>query len=288
MTTWKETPTRTVDVGGVKFAYRELGTGSGVPVVFLHHLTAVLDDWDPRIIDGIAAHHCVIAFDNRGVGGTGSSVPHTVEQMGADAIAFIRALGLERVDLFGFSLGGGVAQMVALQAPELVRRMILAGTGPRGGGGIDQITKIAVIAYLKAGLTFSDPRNFLFFPRTAEGKRAASDYFNRLKERTHNRDKRISMQARIAQLKAIRHAGQSEPDDLSLITQPVFVANGDHDLMVDSSHSADMARRLPNAKLKIYPNSGHGGVFQHHRTFVPDALQFLAEERAFETIRRTS
>ena len=288
MTTWKDTPTRKVDVGGVEFAYRELGSGTDVPVIFLHHLTAVLDDWDPRIIDGIAAHHRVIAFDNRGVGGTGSSVPHTVEQMGADAIAFIRALGLERVDLFGFSLGGGVAQMVALQAPELVRRMILAGTGPRGGGGIDQITKIAVIAYLKAGLTLSDPRNFLFFPRTAEGKRAASDYFNRLKERTHNRDKRISMQARIAQLKAIRHAGQSEPDDLSLITQPVFVANGDHDLMVDSSHSADMARRLPNAKLKIYPNSGHGGVFQHHRTFVPDALQFLAEERAFETIRRTS
>jgi pimeloyl-ACP methyl ester carboxylesterase len=267
MTRWKETPTRTVDVGGVKFAYRELGTGSDVPVVFLHHLTAVLDDWDPRIIDGIAAHHRVIAFDNRGVGGTGSSVPHTVDQMGADAIDFIRALGLEKVDLFGFSLGG---------------------TGPRGGGGIDQITKIAVIAYLKAGLTFSDPRNFLFFPRTAEGKRAASDYFKRLKERTHNRDKRISMQARIAQLKAIRHAGQSEPDDLSLITQPVFVANGDHDLMVDSSHSADMARRLPNAKLKIYPNSGHGGVFQHHRTFVPDALQFLAEESASDTLRRTS
>ena len=288
MATWKETPTRTVDVGGVEFAYRELGSGTDVPVVFLHHLTAVLDDWDPRIIDGIAAHHRVIAFDNRGVGGTGSSVPHTVEQMGADAIAFIRALGLERVDLFGFSLGGGVAQMVALQAPKLVRRMILAGTGPRGGGGIDQITKIAVIAYLKAGLTFSDPRNFLFFPRTAEGKRAASEYLNRLKERTQNRDKRISMQARIAQLKAIRHAGQSQPDDLSLVTQPVFVANGDHDLMVDSSHSADMARRLPNARLKIYPSSGHGGVFQHHRAFVPDALRFLAEESASDTLRRTS
>ena len=288
MATWKDTPNRKINVGGVKFAYRELGSGTDVPVVFLHHLTAVLDDWDPRIIDGIAAHHRVIAFDNRGVGGTGSSVPHTVEQMGADAIAFIRALGLERVDLFGFSLGGGVAQMVALQAPDLVRRMILAGTGPRGGGGIDQITKIAVVAYLKAGLTFSDPRNFLFFPRTAEGKRAASDYFNRLKERTHNRDKRISMQARVAQLKAIRHAGQSRPDDLSLITQPVFVANGDQDLMVDSSHSADMARRLPNARLKIYPNSGHGGVFQHHQIFLSDALQFLSEKSASDTVRRTS
>jgi pimeloyl-ACP methyl ester carboxylesterase len=287
MTTWKDAPTRTVDVDGVEFAYRELGTGSDVPVVFLHHLMAVLDDWDPRIIDGIAARHRVITFDNRGVGATGSSVPHTVEQMGADAIAFIRALGLERVDLFGFSLGGGVAQMVALQAPELVRRMILAGTGPRGGGGIDQITKIAVIAYIKAALTFSDPRNFLFFPRTAEGKRAASEYFKRLKERRHDRDKRISVQARIAQLKAIRHAGQSEPDDLSVITQPVFVANGDHDLMVDSNHSADMARRLPNATLKIYRDSGHGGVFQH-RTFVSDALRFLSEESASDTLRRTS
>ena len=184
MTTWKDTPTRKIDVNGVEFAYRELGAGSEVPVVFLHHLTAVLDDWDPRIIDGIAAHHRVIAFDNRGVGATGSSVPPTVEQMGADAIAFIRALGLKRVDLLGFSLGGGVAQMVALQAPDLVRRMILAGTGPRGGGGIDKMATIVGIAYLKAALTFSDPRNFLFFPRTVEGKRAASDYLNRLKERT--------------------------------------------------------------------------------------------------------
>ena len=218
MATWKDTPNRKIDVGGVEFAYRELGSGTDVPVIFLHHLTAILDDWDPRIIDGIAAHHRVIAFDNRGVGATGSSVPPTVEQMGADAIAFIRALGLERVDLFGFSLGGGVAQMVALQAPELVRRMILAGTGPRGGGGIDKMATIVGIAYLKAALTFSDPRNFLFFPRTVEGKRAASDYLNRLKERTHDRDKRISLQARIAQLKAIRHAGLSRPDDLSVIT----------------------------------------------------------------------
>ncbi|KZS71097.1 alpha/beta hydrolase [Mycobacterium kansasii] len=288
MTTWKDAPNRTVDVNGVKFAYRELGSGPDVPVVFLHHLTAVLDDWDPRIIDGIAAHHRVIAFDNRGVGATGSKVPPTVEQMGADAIAFIHALGLKRVDLLGFSLGGGVAQMIALQAPELVRRMILAGTGPRGGGGIDKMATIVGIAYLKAALTRSDPRNFLFFPRTAEGKRAASDYLNRLKERTHDRDKKISMQARLAQLKAIRHAGQSEPDDLSVITQPVFVANGDHDLMVDSSHSAGMVRRLPNAQLKIYPDSGHGGVFQHHRTFLSDALRFLAEEPAFDNVETTS
>ncbi|MGV0745154.1 alpha/beta fold hydrolase [Mycolicibacterium sp. XJ870] len=276
MTTWKDAPNRSIDVDGVTFAYRELGNGSGIPVVFLHHLTAVLDDWDPRIVDGIAAHHRVIAFDNRGVGATGGSVPTTVEQMGTDAIAFIRAMGLEQVDLFGFSLGGGVAQMVALQAPELVRRMILAGTGPRGGGGIDKMATIVGGAYLKAALTRSDPRNFLFFPRTLEGKHAASQYLGRLKERTQNRDKAISLRAGIAQIKAIRLAGKSAPDDLSVITHPVLVANGDHDLMVDSSHSADMARRLPDAQLKIYPDSGHGGVFQHHQTFVPDALRFLA------------
>lgn len=272
---WKDVPTRTVDVGGTQFGYRELGASSAVPVVFLHHFTAVLDDWDPRVIDGIAAEHRVIAFDNRGVGATGGSVPHSVEEMGRDAIAFIRALGLEKVDLFGFSLGGGVAQMVALQAPDLVRRMILAGTGPRGGEGIDEILKIALVANLKAAVTLKDSRNYLFFPRTPAGKRAAKDYFGRLKERKTGRDKRISLQARLAQVKAIRAAGRSEPDDLSRITQPVLVANGDHDLMVASSHSADLARRLPNARLTIYPDSGHGGVFQHHDEFVPAALAFL-------------
>jgi pimeloyl-ACP methyl ester carboxylesterase len=273
---WRDTPTLTVNVGGVPFVYRELGPDTGVPVIFLHHLMAVLDDWDPRVIDGIAARRRVIAFDNRGVGASGGSVPHTVEEMGRDAIAFIRALGLDQVDLLGFSLGGGVAQMVALQAPGLVRRIILAGTGPRGGGGIDEINRIAVIAYLNAALTLSDPRNFLFFPRTPDGKRAAKDYFGRLKERTKDRDKGISLQARRAQLKAITAAGLCAPDDLSVITQPVLVANGDHDLMVASSLSADMARRLPNAKLTIYPDSGHGAVFQYHHAFVPAVLDFLA------------
>src|SRR3954467_7181006 len=119
--TWVDVPTRTIDVGGVPFAYRELGPAKGVPVVFLHHLMAVLDDWDPRVIDGIAAHRRVIAFDNRGIGRSGGKVPTNIDAMGSDAIAFIRAMGLEQVDLLGFSLGGGVAQMVLLQAPELVR-----------------------------------------------------------------------------------------------------------------------------------------------------------------------
>src|SRR3954453_16768144 len=166
-TRWIDAPTRTIDVGGGPFAYRDLGPVDGAPVVFLHHLMAVLDDWDPRVIDGIAAHRRVIAFDNRGGDASGECVPDTVEEVGRDAISFIRAMGLTQVDLVGFSLGGGVAQMVVLQAPELVRRMILAGTGPRGGGGIKEINKVVVKAYAKSALTLKDPRTFLFFPRDA-------------------------------------------------------------------------------------------------------------------------
>ena len=277
MNTWKDVPTQFVDVNGLSFAYRELGAESAVPVVFLHHFTAVLDDWDPRIIDGIAAHHRVIAFDNRGIGSTGSKVPSDIEAMAADAIDFIRALGHDKVDLFGFSLGGAVAQLVALRAPDLVRRMVLAGTGPRGGGGIWKMPFIVGGAYAKAFAARKDPRHFLFFQRDDEGKKASTAYFERLAERTEDRVKPVSRQAALAQLRAITSGGLHAPDDLSLIKVPVLVANGDHDLMVASAHSADMARRLPDSKLIIYPNSGHGGVFQHHEKFVPEVLAFLAD-----------
>jgi pimeloyl-ACP methyl ester carboxylesterase len=277
MTSWKDVPTRSVKVDGVPFAYRELGAESDVPVVFLHHFTAVLDDWDPRVIDGLAEHHRVIAFDNRGVGASGGKVPADLEKMGADAIAFIRALGYGKVDLFGFSVGGAVAQMVALQDPDLVRRMVVAGSGPRGGGGIWKMPFIVGGAYFKAFVTRRDPRHYLFFPSNVEGRKASEEYFARLAERTQDRDTPISSQARNAQLRAITTGGLHAPDDLSVIKVPVFVANGDHDLMVASKHSIDMARRLPDATLKIYPNSGHGGVFQHHREFVPDVLKFLAD-----------
>jgi len=275
LTTWKTTTTKTIDVAGTSFAYRELGEVGGVPVVFLHHFTAVLDDWDPRVLDGVASQHHVIAFDNRGVGATGGRVPTDIEQMGTDAIAFIRALGHEQVDLIGFSLGGAVAQMVALQAPDLVRRMVLAGTGPRGGGGIWKMPFIVGGAYTKAFLTRKDPRHLLFFPRTTDGKKAATAYFDRLAERVTDRDEPISPQAGLAQLRAITGAGLHSADDLSRIQIPVFVANGDRDLMVASEHSKDLAARLPDSRLRIYPGSGHGAVFQFHQEFVPEVLDFL-------------
>jgi pimeloyl-ACP methyl ester carboxylesterase len=274
-TTWQHTPTTTLDVGGLTFHYRELGPRGGTPLVLLHHFTAVLDDWDPRLIDGVAAHRHVIAFDNRGIGATGGKVPHTIAEMAADATSFIRALGHDHVDLLGFSLGGGVAQEVTLNNPDLVRRLILTGTGHRGGGGLNKMPLIVGKAYLQAALTRRDPRYFLFFNRDTVGKKAATNYLTRLRERTADRDKPISHQARIAQLKAIREAGLGEPHDLSKITQPTLVANGDNDVMVASSQSRTLAERIPNAELIIYPDSGHGGIFQYHEKFVPAVLKFL-------------
>jgi pimeloyl-ACP methyl ester carboxylesterase len=272
---WKEAPTHTLDVGGTSFAYRQLGPRGGTPLVFLHHFTAVLDDWDPRVIDPIAEHRHVITFDNRGIGASGGKVPHTIAAMAADAAAFVRALGHDHVDLLGFSLGGGVAQEVALQNPDLVRRLILTGTGHRGGGGLTRMPLIVGKAYTQAALTRLDPRQFLFFNRNAAGKEAGAAYIARLRERTADRDKPISHQARIAQLLAIRETGLGRPHDLAQITQPTFVANGDNDVMVASSQSYALAERIPNSRLEIYQDSGHGGIFQHHERFVPAVLEFL-------------
>ena len=156
--TFKDAPAKTIDVAGTRFAYRELGPASGVPVIFLHHLGAVLDNWDPRAVDGIAAKRHVITFDNTGVGASGGKTPTTIEQMARDAVAFIRALGFEQVDLFGFSMGGMIAQVIARTDPQLVRRLVLAGTGPAGGPGIDKVTGITYLDVLRGGLTFKDPK----------------------------------------------------------------------------------------------------------------------------------
>src|SRR5829696_3595803 len=153
---YKEALTETINAGGVEFAYRQLGPSTGVPVVFLTHLAAVLDNWDPRVVDGIAAERRVIVFDNRGIGASGGSTPDTVEAMARDAIAFIRALGFGQVDLLGFSLGGMVSQVIATMQPQLVRKMILAGTGPAGGEGIDKVTRITIVDMLRGFLTFKD------------------------------------------------------------------------------------------------------------------------------------
>lgn len=268
-------PTKSVDVGGTRFVYRELGIDSGVPVIFLNHLAANLDNWDPRVVDGIAAKRRVITFDNRGVGASEGKTPDTIEAMARDAIAFIGALDLHQVDLLGFSMGGMISQVIAQQEPALVRKIILAGTGPAGGEGIVNVTKLSYLDTLHAYATFKDPKELLFFTRTAHGKSQGKAFIKRLKERSDDRDKAVTIKSFRTQLKAIHAWGLEKPADLSLIQHPVLVANGEADRMVPSSNSYDLARRLPNATLRIYSDAGHGGIFQAHARFVPEALEFL-------------
>src|SRR3954454_8396606 len=274
-TSYKDTPTKSVPVGGTRFVYRELGIDSGVPVIFLNHLAANLDNWDPRVVDGIAAKHRVITFDNRGVGGSEGKTPDTIEAMAQDAVAFIRALGFDRVDLLGFSLGGMVSQAIAQQQPALVRKIILAGTALAGGEVIVNVTKLSYLDTLHAYATFKDPKELLFFTRTNHGKSEGRAFIKRLKERTTDRDKAMAIGAFRTQLKAIHAWGLQKSADLSSIQQPVLVANGDDDRMVPTSNSYDLAQRLPNATLRIYPDAGHGGIFQAHQRFASEALEFL-------------
>ncbi|MGY4827753.1 alpha/beta fold hydrolase [Sphaerotilaceae bacterium SBD11-9] len=274
---WIAVPTQTLSAGGVDFAYRELGTHhGGTPLVFLNHLAAVLDNWDPRVVDGIAARRHVIVFDNRGVGASTGTPSNAMEEMADDAIAFIKAKGLRQVDLFGFSMGGMVAQEIVLKEPLLVRKMILAGTGPAGGEGIAAVSGVANYDLLRGLLTGQDPKQYLFFTRTPQGIEAGKAFLARLKERSQNRDKEIAVGAYVAQLQALAAWGGKKPADLSVISQPVLVVNGDDDRMVPTPNSHDLARRLPNSTLVIYPDAGHGSVFQYHAEFVPTALEFLA------------
>ncbi|KRD22703.1 MULTISPECIES: alpha/beta fold hydrolase [unclassified Streptomyces] len=276
ITSYAKAPARTVSAGGVTYAYRELGPKGGIPVVFFVHLAATLDNWDPRIVDPIAKGRHVIAFDNRGVGASTGQVPDSVEAMADDAYTFIKALGYDKIDVFSFSLGGMVAQALVVKHPELVRKLVLTGTGPKGGKDMDKVARVTYWDILRATLTRSDPKEFLFFNRNATGKPAARAFVNRLKERTVDRDADIKTKAFQTQLKAIKKWGRSAPDDLSSITQPTLIANGDNDRMVPSVLSEDLHHRIKGSELIIYPDSGHGGIFQYHDRFAPVAVKFLA------------
>lgn len=276
-TSYAQAQNNLVKAGGTTFAYRELGPHGGIPLVLLNHWGAVLDNFDPRIVDGLARKHRVIAIDYRGIGSSGGIAPVTVDEMARDTIALIRAMGFDQVDLLGFSLGGFVAQNVALKAPSLVRKLILTGTGPAGGQGIDHVGALSWPLILKGLLTLRDPKTYLFFTSTANGRQAASAFLKRLKERKAGRDKGPTPRAFLRQLKAIKAWGQQAPQDLTRLRMPVLIANGDNDIMVPTALSHDMARRIPHAQLVIYQDAGHGGIFQHHADFVPKALEFLAQ-----------
>src|SRR5215207_8515111 len=275
ITSYAKAPARTITAGGTSYAYRELGPKGGIPVVFFVHLAATLDNWDPRIIDPIAKNRHVITFDNRGVGASTGEVPDSVEAMADDAYTFIRALGFDKIDVFSFSLGGMVAQAFVVKHPELLRKLVLTGTGPAGGKDIDKVAGITYWDILRATLTRSDPKEFLFFNRNAAGKPAGKAFVQRLQERTVDRDAPATVKVLQTQLKAIKKWGRSAPADLSKLTQPTLIANGDNDRMVPSVLSEDLHRRIQGSELIIYPDSGHGGIFQFHDRFAPVAVEFL-------------
>lgn len=271
-----EAPNLSINIQGTAFAYRDLGPRDVVPLILLNHWGAVLDNFDPMIVDGLASKHRVIAINYRGIGASGGTAPVTVDEMARDAIALIRALGLHEVDLLGFSLGGFVAQDITLKAPGLVRKLVLTGTGPAGGKGIEKVGAVSWPLMLKGMLTLRDPKVYLFFTSTASGRQAAKAFLNRLKERKAGRDKGPTVRAFLRQLQAITAWGQQAPQDLGSIKIPVLIANGDNDIMVPTVNSHDMARRIPKAQLVVYPDAGHGGIFQYHDKFVAQALEFLA------------
>lgn len=266
---------------GTTYAYREFGQveSEATPVVLFVHLAATLENWDPRLVDQIGAHHRVIAFDNQGVGGSMGRVPHSIKGMATSALAFIDALGLKRIKLFSFSLGGFIAQEVVEQRPELVEKLVLTGTGGRGGAGISQVVGVTFADIARSFFARTDPKRYLFFNHDAEGGAAAREFLTSINGRTLDKDKPMSFQGFLTQLAAIYRWGKMPKAPLaSFITMPTLIANGDVDRMVPTENSYELHHRIPGSELVIYENSGHGGVFQYHREFGARLVDFLADE----------
>jgi pimeloyl-ACP methyl ester carboxylesterase len=270
--------TRVTAGNAIEYAYRDLGE-SDVPLVLLQHFRGNLDNWDPALIDALAAERRVVAFDNVGVGATSGSTPSTVEAMAHGAIAFLDAIGLDRVDLLGFSIGSFVAQEIALIRPDLLRRLVLASAAPQGAPGMHGWAPQVIAA---VGGREPNPQGYLdvFFAHTDSSRQAGQEAAGRIFGRTTDRDEPTSWQTRQAQYDAICAWGIPNHALLERVTGihlPVFVANGDSDPMILPRYSYLLAGLLPDARLKIYPDSAHGFLFQHHEEFAADVHAFLEE-----------
>ncbi|WP_433167131.1 alpha/beta fold hydrolase [Kribbella sp. CA-247076] len=273
-------PIRTIEAeNGVTYAYRRLGSRQDrqPPLVFLQHFRGNLDNWDPLLVDTIAAQREVIMLDNTGVGGSSGRVPLTVTEMARDAIAFLDALGLRLVDVLGYSLGGMVAQEVALLRPRAVRRLVLAGTGPRGG---PQMHGWIVDIERTANQADNGPDDLLhiFFEVTETSRALGRAYLQRAFGRTNGRDKPNGLDVARAQYDAIVEWGIPDPTRLHRlagITQPTLVAAGANDMMIPTSNSQLLVDYLPNARLRIYPDAAHGFLFQYPREFGALVTEFL-------------
>jgi pimeloyl-ACP methyl ester carboxylesterase len=268
-------PTRFVEAGGIRFAYRRWGKPGGLPLVFMQYFSANLDDWDPQVTNGLAEDYDVILFDNAGVGNSGGEAPGTVSEMARHALAFSDALGLKQFSIVGFSLGGMLAQQMALDHPDRVNRIILLGTGPRGGEGM---TFTELSAQERA-----DPDRFLltaFFSPTDVSQAAGRAYLKRLAARTRDRDRPVTTKAAEAQLHAIREWGAVPSSDryatLPKIKHPTLVVHGTKDVVVQPVNAFILAEHLPDAQLILYPDASHGAQYQHAELFLKHAKLFLS------------
>src|ERR1700693_1034480 len=271
-------PTQFVEANGIRFAYRRFCKTNGVPLVFSQHYIGTMDYWDPTVTDGLARDREVILFDNAGISSSSGDVPTTFEEMGANAIAFIKALGLKRVDVLGFSIGGMVAQEITLQAPDLFRKLILVGTGPRGGAGSASLTQVAQRIF---GAAYDPPEHLwlavLFSPSEA-GQAAGKEFLKRKHLRQKGRDPEVNDKASPAQIEAMDKWGVQQVgsyDYLKTIKQPTLVVNGSNDVIMPTVNSFIMEQNIPNAQLIIYPDSNHGAHHMYPELFVEHATLFL-------------
>ena len=272
-------PTQFVEANGIRFAYRRFGKPHGVPLVFNQHFTGTMDHWDPAVTDGLATEREVILFNNAGVSSSSGEVPTTFEEMGGNAVAFIKALGLSKVDVLGFSIGGFVAQEITLQAPDLVRRVVLVGTGPRSGEGMATLTPEAQEIF---GATYDDPDHLwlrVHFTRSETSQAAGREFLKRFRLRAENRDPAVNEKVAPAQIEAISKWGapREKPFEyLKAIHQPALVVNGGNDVIIYSVNSFILQQHLPNAQLILYPDGNHGSQYQYAELFVRHVSMFLS------------
>ena len=287
--THQTAPTQFVEANGSRFAYRRFGKPGGVPLVFNMHFTGTMDHWDPLVIDGLAATREVILFNNAGISSTSGEVPNSVEGMAANAAAFIKAIGLAKVDILGFSLGGFVAQELTLHNPALVRRLVLVGTGPRGGEGMATLTPEAQAVF---GKTYANPDDVwlgVFFTASEASQAAGRAFLKRFRLRQQGRDPEVNEKVAPTQIAALGKWGAPRWgafDYLREITQPALVINGSHDVIIYTANSLILQRNLPNAQLILYPDSNHGSQYQYPALFVADVTRFLDAAAPFQMVGR--
>jgi pimeloyl-ACP methyl ester carboxylesterase len=266
--------TQFVESGGIRFAYRRFGRRGGAPLLLLNYFAANLDKWDPRVTNGFAAERDVILFDYPGIGSSSGETPSTVAALTKACVEFCRALDLTRFDVLGFSLGGMIAQQLAADHPEMVRRIILSGTGPRGGEAMVFDDLSADELDDEAALIMN-----AFFTQSEPSKAAGRAFIERTKRRVENRDASVSKQAALAESAAIREWGVIPKTDrfamLGQINQPTLIVHGSKDVVIAPINAFLLAEHLPNAQLIMYPDASHAAYSQHAENFLENARLFL-------------